>query len=449
MMLWNIGFFIVAIVILVSFHEWGHYLFARLFKVKIITFSVGFGQTIFSWRNKKDTQFVVAVVPLGGFVRMAGSQEKDELDQPIKLNADEVYYDKLPPLKRIIISLAGPLFNFILAYLIYVWVFTHPITQQNLVFDEVLVQSVAYESGLTDGAEIIKVNGRSFNNLRELRLYLYRFAGQSRSVPIEYKQNGELKYTQFNLENLTINPTFGVYLQLGLIQKEENYQASVVTVSEGPAKIAGMLDGDIWYSINDELIDSQSKWILGIQSGGIQNWQVLRDGQLIALELIPTRDESIKDSPYSIGVKVQSSAKTRHHLFKQDFTALESIVYSFGYTLNMIEFNIISIIKLIKGEFAVKNLGGPGTMADASGSAAKSGLLSFLALLGVLSISLGVINLMPIPMLDGGNVLIDSIELIRKKALSESWQLRFRTVGLLIVLSVMALAITNDLFRYL
>jgi len=446
MVLWNIGFFIIAIVILVSFHEWGHYLFARLFKVKIITFSVGFGQKIFSWKNKKGTQFVVAAIPLGGFVRMAGSKE---LDQSFTLNGDEVYYDKLPPLKRIIISLAGPLFNFILAYLIYAWVFAHPITQQDLYFDEVLVQSVAYEAGLTDGLEIVKVNDRSFHNLRELRLYFYRFVGQSISIPIEYKQDGIFKRTKLNLENLSINSPLDVFLQLGLIQKEEGYQVSVVSVFDGPARLSGMQKGDVWHAINGQLIANQSTWILQIQQGGLQYWQVFRGNELLSLELIPTRDESIKDSPYSIGVQVQSDAKTSNHLFKQDFSVLESIAHSFSYTLNMIEFNIVSIIKLVKGELGVKNLGGPGTMADASGSAAKSGFLSFLSLLGILSISLGVINLMPIPMLDGGNVLFDSIELIRKKALSESWQLRFRIVGLLIVLSVMGLAITNDLFRYL
>lgn len=442
-MLWNIGFFIIAIVILVSFHEWGHYLFARLFKVKIITFSVGFGQALFSWRNKKDTQFVVAAIPLGGFVRMAGSKEKNELDQSFELKDDEVYYDQLPPLKRILISLAGPLFNFILAYLIYAWVFVHPITQQDLIFDEVLVQSIAFEAGLTNGVEIIKVNDRSFDNLRELGLYFSRFAGESISLPVEYKQDGQIQKTEVNLEKNSIDPSLSVFLQLGLIQ---HYQVGVVSVFDGPAKRAGMQDGDIWFSINDEVIDAHSKWKSQIQQGGTQDWQVLRNGGQVALKLTPERNESIKDSPYSIGVQVQSNSL---HLFKQDFSVLESLVYSFGYTINMIEFNIVSIIKLVKGELGVKNLGGPGTMADASGSAAKAGFLSFLTLLGILSISLGVINLMPIPMLDGGNVLFDSIELIRKKALSESWQLRFRIVGLLIVLSVMALAITNDLFRYL
>jgi len=392
---------------------------------------------------------VIAAIPLGGFVIMAGSKEKDESDNSFELKGDEVYYDQLPPIKRILISLAGPLFNFILAYLIYAWIFTYPTTHQDIRFDEVLVQSVAYDAGISGEIEIIKVNDREFSHLHELRMYFYRFVGQSISIPVEYKENGILKSTQFNLENLSIESPLDVFLQLGLIQKEQGYQVSVVSVFEGPAKLAGMLDGDVWYSINGELIDSQAKWILGIQQGGIQNWQVLRGEQLVDLEVVPSRDEAINDSPYSIGVQVQSKAKTSQHIFKRDLTVIESVIHSFSYTLNMIEFNIVSIIKLVKGELGVKNLGGPGTMADASGSAAKSGFLSFLALLGILSISLGVINLMPIPMLDGGNVLFDSIELIRKKALSESWQLRFRIVGLLIVLSVMALAITNDLFRYL
>ena len=450
-MLWNIGFFIVAIVILVSFHEWGHYLFARLFKVKIITFSIGFGQTLLSWKNKKDTRFVVAAIPLGGFVRMAGSKEQDENEQSFELKDDEVYYDTLPPLKRIIISLAGPLFNFILAYLLYVCIFTQEITQQDLVFNEVIENSAAYDAGLSGDFEILKVDGRAFKNLRELSLYLNRFIGQSISLSMEYKQGGEIKTSTLFLDNLSIKSPFDVILQLGLIQKEDNYQVMVAGLSEtyGAAEQAGMKPGDIWYSIDGQIIDSQAKWLLAIQKGGEQQWKVLRSGEIVDLVVTPKRDESTNDSPYLIGVQVQSTPNISQHFVQQDLSIFESMIYSFGYTWNMIEFNVVSIIKLIKGELGVENLGGPGTMASASGGAAKSGILSFLALLSILSISLGVINLLPIPMLDGGNVLFDSIELIRRKALSEHWQLRLRAVGLLIVLSVMGLAITNDLFRFL
>ncbi|BCE03308.1 RIP metalloprotease RseP [Marinicellulosiphila megalodicopiae] len=448
-MLWNILFFVVAILILVSFHEWGHYLIARLFKVKIITFSVGFGQKLIKWRNKKDTEFVISAIPLGGFVRMAGSQEKDSNNLPIELKEGERYYDTLPPIKRIAISLAGPLFNFILAYLLYALIFTHPIAQQDLHFNEVVPDSIAANAGIPSGITITAFDGKSFETLREFRLYLYRFAGQSSTVNLEYEYNGELKSGQLYIDQLDVQSAVSVISQLGLIQTDVGYQVFAQTINPGAAHIAGMQAGDRWIKINGVPITSDAQWRMAIAQGDSIDWTVLRDGDEIDLILRPKRDETKKHSPYLIGVQVQSNALEYSHIIEQNLTIFESALYSFKYTWEMIKFNVISIVKLIKGDLGLDNLGGPGTMANASGSAAKSGFLSFLSLLGILSISLGVINLLPIPMLDGGNVLFDTIELIRRKPLSESWQIRFKKIGLLIVVSVMAVAITNDLFRYL
>ena len=449
--LWNSGFFILAILILVSIHELGHFLLARYFKVYVSKFAVGFGPTLFSIKNKINTEFAICALPLGGYVRMLSSDEKDDNGERYQLPENEQFYDQATASQRIIIGFAGPVFNFLLAILLYLWVYLFYPPQLDTSFQDVLPESTAAQQQVLTPMQITHIDDKPVAHLRQLQFYLNFYIGENTDIPITYLYQGEQVQVALPVQNWLIeNSSLTPLEQLGLLKSFTNFEYIIEKiVPNSPAEKAGLQVNDQIIAAENTPITSFRDLARSVQRSNGESIQltVWRDNRQFDVQLIPELFEQQSTPFYRIGVQAKAFTYPKQAYAEINPTFSWAMQQSILYTYQMAKFNLISLYKLVIGQLPLDKLSGPITIGEAAGSSAKFGWLSFINLLALLSISLGVINLLPVPMLDGGNILFDSIELIRGKALSLNLQILFRMLGLIVILLVMSLALFNDFFR--
>ncbi len=421
-------YFLIALGILIFVHELGHFLAARFFGVKVETFSIGFGPKLFKFRCCQ-TEFAVGLIPLGGYVKMAG----EEPDKPPK-SPDEFYAK--PPWQRIVIALAGPLMNLLLAVIFFTLSFTIGRYVPAYQVERPTVGAVASSQiPLKPGDTIIAVNGQKVSNWKELNQIVA--LNPNKEITLEVKRNGQVKEVKVKTG---IDQKNGI----GTLEVVPAIKPKIGKVIEGsPAQKTGLKPGDVILKINGKEITSWRQVVETIgKSGGKEvELLILRGSERIKVKVKPHFNEKVKR--YTIGIVPKfEMVFVKYPLpqaFKkgiEEFKSQSSLFFTFLY-------------KLVTGQASIKSLGGPILIAEVAGKAAQAGISNFIYFMGFISLQLGYFNLLPLPVLDGGLILMFLIEMIRRRPLSASFREKFQQVGLFLLALLMVIVFYNDIMRVL
>ncbi len=446
--------FAVVIGVLVVIHELGHYLVARWCGVKVLRFSVGMGRVIWSRRFGADqTEFALSLVPLGGYVKMLDARDED--GGPIAPADLPREFTRQPVGKRIAIVAAGPLANFLLAMVIYTGLFAHGVPEP---IARVAIQpaSIAAQSGLQQGDVIMAINGapvRSWNELRwalleramerqDARLMLQRPAMQGdqggqggnalfeRTLPLQSLSSEDLDNALFEKLGLELAKPPAV---LGEI------------LPDGPAAAAGLKMGDLVLSIDGEPVADGLAFIERLRDNPGRRLRLdgLRNGQAFSVEVTPLAEKS---GQQTVG-RIRAQVDMRSTMVVIEANAIEAFTGAIRKTWDTSAMTVTMLGKMIIGEASLKNITGPITIADYAGQTARVGWISFLSFMALISISLGVMNLLPIPVLDGGHLLYYSLELFSGRPVPERIGAIAQRAGLGLLMMLMAVAVFNDIAR--
>lgn len=435
---------LVALGVLVTIHEFGHFWVARRCGVKVLRFSVGFGTPLWRWRDRQDTEFVIAAIPLGGYVKML-----DEREESVPEALRDQAFNRKPVGQRIAIVAAGPLANFLLA-LVFFWVLAMLGSQQvKPVVGELLPGSPAELAGVRPGEEIVAVDGKTTSGWSAVNLQLVKRLGETGSLRLELVTPGDSLARQVDVPLQAWlrgahdpDPLAG----LGIRPWRPQVPARLAHLDEsGPAAAAGLRLGDHLLSLDGQPVGDWADWVRAIQQcpGEAVRVGFERDG--LVQELSITLAE--RGQTGYLGAGVAAGEWPAQMLREERFGPFAGLLEGARRTWSMTLLTLDSLKKMLLGELSVKNLSGPITIAKVAGASAQSGLGDFLHFLAYLSISLGVLNLLPIPVLDGGHLLFYLVELVRGRPLSERVQTWGMQIGISLVIGVMLLALFNDLGR--
>ena len=440
---------LVTLGILVTIHEWGHFWVARRCGVKVLRFSVGFGKPLWMRTARDGTEYAVAAIPLGGYVRMLDERE-GEVPESLR---DQAFNNK-PVLQRIAIVAAGPLVNLAFAVLAYWFLFVYGVNSIVPMVGDVRPDSPAALAGVEPGYEIIEVDGHQVRSWSEVNLRLAARVGESGRVELMlgdpdrgYARSYQVAIDGWDVDLEQQSPVSA----LGLLPWQPEIPAVIGFLTEdGRAAAAGLRTGDRVLSVNGEPVADWVDLVHRIQAAPEQllRLEVERQGGRIELEVLPER-RTLEDGQVQgyIGAGVAPVEYPESMQRRLSYGPLEALVAGAQKTGQMIGLTLDAIGKMIAGVISVKNLSGPITIAKVAGASAASGLEPFISFLAYLSVSLGVLNLLPIPMLDGGHLLYYAVELVRGRPVSERIQMLGLRVGMALLFSLMALAILNDLAR--
>ena len=439
---------LVALGVLVTFHEFGHFWVARRCGVKVLRFSVGFGMPLLRWHDRKGTEFVVAAIPLGGYVKMLDEREGDvppELaDQ--SFNRKSVY-------QRIAIVSAGPIANFLLA-IVFFWALAMLGSQQvRPVIGAVEAGSLAQKAGLSAGQEIVAVDGEPTSGWSAVNLQLVRRLGESGTIALKVREHGSTTDTshQLALDNwLKGAEEPDPIKSLGIRPWRPALPPVLAEIDpKGPAQAAGLKTGDRLLALDGQSLDEWQQVVDKVRErpDAKVSLRIERDGAQLDVPLtLAARGEGKAATGY-LGAGVKGIDWPPEMLREVSFGPVAAVAEGARRTWTMSILTLDSLKKMLFGELSVKNLSGPITIAKVAGASAQSGIGDFLNFLAYLSISLGVLNLLPIPVLDGGHLLFYLIEWARGRPLSDRVQGWGVQIGISLVVGVMLLALVNDLGR--
>lgn len=447
--LYNLFFFILAVGVLIIFHEFGHFWIARRMGVKVLRFSVGFGTPL--WRYQKspeETEFVVCALPLGGYVKMV-----DEREGKVAPRDLPYAFNRQPLLSRVAIVAAGPAFNFALAVLLYWIVLVSGEIGLKPLVGSVEPDSLAARAGFQKGDEIVAIGGEKAPTWNQVFSLLFAQVVQHRYVQVEVvtpwgdKQIRTLEIPQ----ELTENPNL-LGQKLGLRPFEPPLPPVINKVEPGsPAEAAGLRPGDRVVAVDGAPIEEWRQLVEIVRDNPKRPLEVMveRQGQTLAITLTPAEVPSQDGKPQGrigAGVKVPPGLYDPYQVtyrlgpLKALTTAVEKTAEFSWLTLKMLG-------RMLIGKASIQNLSGPISIAQYAGQSAALGMSYFLKFLAVISISLGVVNLLPIPVLDGGHLAFYLVEGVRGKPLSDRAIARFQQIGMAILIALMALAIFLDIQR--
>ncbi len=440
--------FIVTIGVLITFHEAGHYLAARLCGVKILKFSIGFGKPLFSWKRKNDpdgTEWSVAALPLGGYVRML--DERDPACLPIKPEDADRTFGSKSVWQRFFIVAAGPAANLILAVLLFAAVFMVGSVQPLPVTAEPPAGTPAAEIGLHRGDQIVRVDGSAVKSFADLRFELINKFGKE--VPIEvHSPNGAEFERTLDLRNVGFDSLSQDDDPLTRIGLSLQVSRPIITgfVGDSAAKEGGLEVGDEVISINGKAVPMPADLVEAVKKSPGMPLEFIVDRQGKEFKFRVTPSAHLEADGEEAG-RIGASIGVDYPKTKIAYGFFESLLQGVRKTWETASVSLKMIGLMFTGDVSVKNISGPVSIADYAGQSVQLGFIPFLSFLAVISVSLGILNLLPIPMLDGGHLLYYSLEMIRGKPVSESFQSAAQKVGIAALLGLTVLALFNDLTR--
>lgn len=447
--LWNFVSFIVALGILVAVHEFGHFWVARRCGVKVEKFSIGFGKSIWSKVAKDGTEYSLSIIPLGGYVKMLDGRVDDVTEEQ-----QQYAFDKKPLWKRTAIVGAGPAFNFLFAIFAYWLVFLIGVPAVKPVIGEVAPQSIAAQAGIESGMELKSISGIKTADWESVNIGLISHIGDdSMTVTVTSQDNiGLEQKLTLDLTQWSFDPeTESAMSTLGFKPFSPEISTTLAQVMEdGAAYSAGFEVGDHIVSIDGVEIRDWPMVVEAIRSNPDQALSVAvdRNGYQTELTLTPkSRELSDGSSIGYAGIAPEVAEWPEDYRFELQFGVFEAVGKAIDKTGQIIDLTLTMLKKLIVGDVGLNNLSGPISIAKGAGTTADYGLVYFLGFLALISVNLGIINLVPLPMLDGGHLLFFAIEAITRKPVPEKVQEMGYRVGSAIIFSLMALAIFNDFTR--
>jgi regulator of sigma E protease len=442
----SLFFFVIALAILIAIHEFGHFWVARRCGVKVLKFSIGFGKPIWQKTASNGTQYILAAIPLGGYVKMLDEREGDvpveQLDQA---------FNRQSLGKRTAIVAAGPIANLLFAIVAYWLVFISGIPGIKPIVDEVEVGSPAAVAQLMPGDQINKINGELTPTWSSVNQAFMTIAEQGGTAELSVLTQDieHLRRIEITKQSLLTDEPKSIIKQLGLVPMLYDLKPVIGQVMpQQAAELAGLQTGDIILLTDGQKIDSWRAWVEVIKASPETELTIAlnRDNRLTTLTLKPNRSE---EGHGFIGAGVDATATAMPDALKSElrYGPLEGIVKAVNMTWQMSSLTIRSFIAMLKGELSSKNLGGPISIAQFAGASADKGITAFISFLAIISISLGILNLLPIPILDGGHLMLYFFEWLRGKPISETVQLQGQKIGLILLLTLMFFAFFNDLSR--
>ena len=448
-MLYTIAITLATLAVLVAVHEYGHFWVARRCGVKVLRFSIGFGKPLFSWRDRQDTEYVVAAVPLGGYVKML-----DEREGEVPAEERDQAFNGKPVLQRIAIVGAGPLANLLLAVCAYWFLFMAGESGYAPVIGEVEPGSVAEVAGLEPGQEIVAVDGTETPTWQALSFRLLDRIGDTGPITFAVRYPGsEMVYeSQAVVQRwLSEEEQPDLYRGLGISLYTPEVPPVVDRVIDGgAAQETGLESGDRILRADGVAMPLWMDWVDYVRARPGQPivLEYERDGQVLQTLITPraVSDEN-GDTFGQVGLAVALPEMPAEMIREFHRGPIEALGASFTRTGELVMFTLNSIKKMVMGLISPKNLSGPITIAKVASASAKSGLEAYISFLALLSVSLGVLNLLPIPVLDGGHLLFYTAELLAGRPVPEKIQALGYQVGLFLVLGIMVLALYNDFAR--
>lgn len=437
-------FFLIALAILIIIHEYGHFWVARRCGVKVLRFSVGFGKPIWQKVGKDGTEYVLAPIPMGGYVKML-----DEREMPVSEEQAQFAFNRQSLAKRVAIVSAGPIANLIFAILAYWMLFVVGVSGIKPIIDDVHPASIAAQAGLNPSDEILQVDGKRTPTWNSVYKALIQKAEYGERTEILVLTSGIEQQYALVIPQVSIDQAGSILDKIGIEPLRPAIKPVLgEIVPDSPAQKAGLKVGDVLLSSQQQTIDNWSKWVELIQAsaGKELNIEIQRNEQRLTLTLTPQAGD---DGKGRIGAAVDASQST----IPQDLQAelsygpVEAVWQAVIQTWDFSSSTLKSLWGMITGKVSTDNLGGPISIAQIAGSSAEQGVTSFISFLAMISITLGILNLLPIPMLDGGHLAMFAVEAVRGKPISEITQMQIQKVGFLILIMVMFIAFFNDLTR--
>lgn len=441
--------FILALGVLIFFHELGHYAVARWFDVKVKRFAIGFGRPLLSWTVGPDrTEWSLRAVPLGGYVMMLDENE-GEVAEEEKHRA----FNAKPAWQRFAIVAAGPIANFLLAIVLYWGLFVIGTEELKPRLDVTEAHSVAARAGVREGDLALSVNGEEVRSWTEFRWVILRLALDQKQATVEVRtRDNTTDFRTFDFSGVRLDDAEDDIIALvGLRPWRAPIPAVIGDIQPGSAAAkAGMQVGDRIVELSGEAVNDWAGLVGIVQKnpGRQLDAVVLRSGSRHAMTIVPDSATDNGATVGRIGVLVAEPVEQRAEMFGLvRYGVFESFGKSVSRTWEMSVLSLKMIGRMITGHVSVKNISGPVTIANFAGQSARMGWTYFLGFLAVISIGLGIMNLLPIPMLDGGHLLYYSVEIVKGSPLPERVIAVGQQIGLALLAILMALAFVNDLAR--
>lgn len=446
----NVAAFLVAILVLVTIHEFGHFWVARKLGIKVVRFSIGFGKALYSWRRPgDDTEYVIAALPLGGYVKMVDEREDDvaPADLPYAFNNQPLW-------KRSLVVAAGPVANFLLAILLYWGLLMAGETGVRPEVGAVEPESIAAEAAFAPGDVIESVDGRSVATWGNFWFALLSasLGGDDVAVAVTAADGARVVRTLPSAELAPLDPGQGFLAQVGLRRLTPSIPPVIAeVVPEQPAAAAGLAAGDRILALDGTAISDWAQFVDAVQAHPEQTVavRVARDGVEQVLDLTPVA-VTLEDGS-EVG-RIGAGPELPEDLFADlEVQVRHGPVDALGEALRRVgDLSVMTLRiagRMLVGTASVENLSSPIGIADAAGKTARFGVEPYLQFLALLSVSLGLLNLLPIPVLDGGHLLYFAVEAVLGRPLPESVQEQGQRLGLLLILCLMTLAFYVDIAR--
>jgi regulator of sigma E protease len=438
---------LITIFFVIGTHESAHFFVARLVGVKVLRFSIGFGKTLFRWYDKQGTEYVIALLPLGGYVKML-----DETEDSVPEHEKHLAYNQQPFYKKFLIVVAGPLTNIFCALILYWLIFMIGFTTFKPLIGTVQPDSIAAQAGLKSGEEIIALDGHPITAWTGIILRLLSHVGNADSASIEVInpdkkiQKRVLDLSHWQMDGLTPDPLSSI----GITPYMPTIPLTIGKVAEdSPAFTAGFKQGDKIIAINQQVIRNWSDMVtfIMVHPDEKMTFTVERSNKLVQLPVITGHHTNLffqKTGYLGLGPEYTIP---KDMLRSIQYGPLDAFSYAARELYDFTYFNILLIGKLLTGKLSLQSLGGPITIFETAGDALNIGFVSFLGFLAFLSISIGIINFLPLPGLDGGHLLIQFIECVIQRPIPEKIMSVMYRMSFMLIIFVLMIALVNDVLR--
>jgi regulator of sigma E protease len=447
-LIWNLLSFVVALGVLVTVHEFGHFWVARKNGILVKKFSIGFGKTLFSWRDRQGTEFIIAAIPLGGYVRMLD----ERVDPVLPQFSDLAFNNKTVPQRMAVIA-AGPIANFIFAIFILAVMYLIGVPTLKPVVADVKPNSIAAAAQLPNEQKIVAVNGEAVRDWQAISLLLVGQIGRDNvSFTMQDPETQAEATYQLDLRDWRFDPDKdSIFTSLGLVPKQAIALLEVASLEKNSAaELSGLKIGDKFVAAAGVSLQRWDQLVQIIQNnpGKAVPMLIERQGTELRLDVTP-QSRTLEDGFHQgfLGVIPKVQALEDSMFFEQQYGPVDAVWQGTVRTWQLVRLSFSMVEKLLFGDVSVKHLSGPISIAQGAGNSADLGLIAFLSFLALISVNLGVVNLLPLPILDGGHLMYLVVELLTGRPVSEKAQETGFKIGAFVLLMLMGIALLNDISR--